>query len=278
MSPVIIGIFVVVIASVIYMIYRQNKEDKVKADIIKDFYERTGRKVDLIPCGPGLRDVDGNCVSDPDSYSIIKERTEHRPVDLLPCSAGEIDVDGVCAIKVDPIPRNRVLQEPDYTRGTGYATMSACREVNSSCSSDNDGLYYPSCKPGFIGSGPNCKSPYCPDGYIDDGTSCNVERGMKPVKFPWDRATCKANEEMINDQCYPKCPAGSEAKGTACWTTTCMDGYIRDNDFCKKADVGIKKAGIDRYSCKSDEELLGAMCYPQCKVGYSPSGTMCKQI
>jgi len=74
------------------------------------------------------------------------------------------------------------------------------------------------------------------------------------------------------------CASGLRDDGTSCWNDAhiygkgccntvfkkcggCKDGYHDDGCTCRKTGVGIKTTAFQRYTCRDDETLKGALCY-----------------
>ena len=129
------------------------------------------------------------------------------------------------------------------------------------CKADEDksgALCYPRCKTKII-DGKSVKH------HAKGCCLCEPEGGPRIVKTAFDRYQCKEGEELNGALCYPKCKTkkidGKDVKHHAKGCCLCEpEGGPR-----------IAKTAFDRYQCKEDEVLRGALCYPKCRAGYRES-------
>ena len=145
-------------------------------------------------------------------------------------------------------------------------------------------LCYPTCKPGYVGTGPVCYSD-CPDGYSDDGVICR-KNAIITAKASYGRGAgspmgCGSGKEKDGALCYPACKSGYYGVGPVCWAH-CDSGYRDDGATCYKSilhfyakDTYGRGAGSPLNSCGSGEQQNGQLCYPDCKSGYSGAGPVC---
>src|SRR5450755_25666 len=148
-------------------------------------------------------------------------------------------------------------------------------------------LSYPTCKPGYVGTGPVCYTE-CPDGYADDGVICR-KNVIINAKDSYGRGGgspmgCGSGKEKDGALCYPSCRSGYSGVGPVCWAH-CDPGYRDDGATCYKSlihfygkDTYGRGAGSALNSCDSGQEQNGALCYPKCKSGYSGAGPICWSV
>ena len=72
-------------------------------------------------------------------------------------------------------------------------------------------LCYPTCKAGYVGTGPVCYTD-CPDGYSDDGVICR-KNAIITAKASYGRGAgspmgCGSGKEKDGALCYPACKSG----------------------------------------------------------------------
>ena len=127
-----------------------------------------------------------------------------------------------------------------YGRGAGKP-ISSCKDDE-----DKDGaLCYPDCKDGYFGNGPMCYEA-CKDPYTNTGL------------------TCFRSADTYGNKCSGNCKHGYHNTGCTCLR-------YADSYSAKSYGRGAGKP----LSCKSDETMEGALCYPKCKSGYKEWGLFC---
>lgn len=151
-----------------------------------------------------------------------------------------------------------------YGRGVG--------KVISTCPSDkekNGFLCYPKCRSGFKGVGPVCWQ-YCPKNFRDDGAFC-----AKPA--PYGRGTGSFTKHKGYERWgllyYPKCKTNFHNVACCICSPDCPSGMTDIGVSCAKKSYG-RTAGTP-LTCKSNEELSGALCYPPCRDGFKGIGPVC---
>lgn len=279
----IIAIVLVVIIVVGYAImsFISKAKDTLKdpLGIGKSTPRGAGRPASLLPCSTwnsSWRDDGTSCWEDTIITGKGTGRGAGRPASLIPCSNWDSSWrdDGTSCWS-----DAHIFAKSSYGRGAGYAIWSEadCKRENPQGCEQNGLIWYPKCRSGFSGNGPVCWQTSCPSGYADDGALCRkIDVGIKKTVF--DRYSCNSDEELNGAVCYPKCPAGTTGNGPMCWKNSCPDGYTDDGATCRKDGKGITKTVFDRYSCRHDEELNGALCYPKCQAGYRGEGPVCWEI
>lgn len=174
-----------------------------------------------------------------------------------------------------------------------FCTLPALADDFKACSNNEmqdpnalpgSALCYPTCKAGYVGTGPVCYSD-CPDGYSDDGVICRKD-AIITAKDSYGRGAgspmgCGSGKEKDGALCYPACKSGYYGVGPVCWKH-CDSGYRDDGASCYKSIIHFyfkdsygRGAGSALDSCSSGQEQNGQLCYPKCKSGYSGAGPVC---
>jgi len=151
-----------------------------------------------------------------------------------------------------------------YGRGVGKV-ISTCKDGK-----EKSGLLcYPKCRSGYKGVGPVCWQR-CPSDFRDDGAFC-----AKPKAYGRGAGSFKKKSgyERWGLLFYPKCRTNYHNVGCCICSPNCPSGMTDIGVSCAKKSYG-RTAGTP-LTCKSDEELSGALCYPPCRSGTKGIGPVC---
>ena len=176
-----------------------------------------------------------------------------------------------------------------YGRGVGRSPT--CRDDEDK----NGALCYPKCRSGYYGVGPVCWKG-CNGFGRDDGAFCAKPgpygrgAGRSPCTgcsgctgCGWGGCSgcsgcsscstshCRDSEQVNGLLCYPKCRAGFHNFGCCICSPNCPSGYTDIGVSCAKPSYG-RGAGRIPNTCRDDEEMHLALCYPKCRPGYHAFG------
>jgi len=162
-----------------------------------------------------------------------------------------------------------------YGRGVGKP-ISVCRPNEE----QNGLLCYPFCQEGYKGVGPVCWQN-CPPSFRDDGAFC-----FKPSPYGrgagyalWNEDKCHRENQDVGGcekwglMWYPKCKVGFHNVACCICSPNCINGMTDIGVSCAKKSYG-RGAG-NPLTCKPQEDLSGALCYPPCRDNYNGVGPVC---
>jgi len=121
----------------------------------------------------------------------------------------------------------------------------------------------------------------CPDGFNKDSLFCSniqtypAEQPNCPNNYSKYQSQCQENcsgndYEMINSQCYHKCPVGFTPYITSAGQYTCMSPYYNREDTYLPAGSSMKDCEAI-YGVGGCDQVAVGRAFPKCNTGYGQS-------